>query len=612
MKYTLFVGSSVEGLPYARALQQNLQYDADVTVWTQGIFGPSNFPLDDLLNTVAENDFGAFIFLPEDVLVLRGQREQVVRDNVLFELGLFFGRLGRQRAFLLKPRGLEMHLPTDLAGLIPAEFDLNEKNPQAGIGPATTAILAQMKKAGGRTAVDTTPAPATAPRYDREAAIANSVTAAGQTPRLRGRQYMRIDAIKPNGDVAIVERFVDVMALSDEPVPEISVTFKSRSGRPANWRCESQTPGQKVRWEWRSPPKRGGVLEEAQLEGALIFDPPVGRAQPVSFRTERYVFNAFSFTRAERLEMTNGKDPEESSRFYVGHVFDGVSFQITFPETRFPDRFRISAWRKEQPNDPRESERKRDDHESAFASDCLTAWPDARNVTLTLPKPLLAVNYEINWELPEEAPPRFTSAQLGFTEEMSRRLLGLRSVPVRVDAVAEALRTARERIVGLMGGPNDDALGLVLYVYDRQKGGLACVATLNADRVEANWPNHLYKPGRHIVGIAFRNHGICTYTRPASLADLDAYELAPGEEPSEQPQAAICIPLFYAGLRERSLAVLCVASTSPTTPLTNLCAQPRDVTGLETAFANWYEQGLAAAVGVIPTARFWSCEAGGS
>jgi hypothetical protein len=591
MKYSLFVGSSVEGLKYARALQQNLRYEASVTVWPQGIFRPSNYPLDDLLSTVGKHDFGAFIFLPEDILILRGQRQAVVRDNVLFELGLFFGRLGRQRAFLLKPRGEEMHLPSDLAGLTPAEFDLDENNPQAGIGAASTDILAQMERTGVRPAT-AAPSSLEAQRYDREAALLNAVATAERKPLVRCRQYMRIDAIKPSGDVAIIERFNDVVAISDEPVRELPVTFSSRSGRPANWRCESMTPAQEVRWEWR-------VQDATRAEGAFIFNPPVGKAQPVSFRTERHVFNGVTFTRTERLDATNGKDAEESARFALRHVYDAVSLQITFPETRFPARFRVTAWEKGQPAD----------RESAFANEGLTAWPETRNVTLTLPKPLPGVKYEINWELPDEAPPQFTTSQLGFTEEMSRRLLGLRVVPVRVDSVTHALRAVREQIVKLINGQDEDGLFVALYVYDRQKAGLSCVATLNADRMEANWQNHLYKPGRHIVGIAFRNRAINAYTRPTSTTELDAYELAPGEEPSEQPQAAISIPLFYAGRRERSLAVLCVASTSPTTQLAGLSTRPQVITQLETAFTDWYEHVLAGAVGVIPTAQFWGCGA---
>src|SRR5262249_48097869 len=156
-------------------------------------------------------------------------------------------------------------------------------------------------------------------------------------------------------------------------------------------------------WEWRR-------LDATRAEGAFIFDPPIGKVQPVSFRTERHVFNGVTFTRAERLDATNNKDTEESARFSLRHVYDAGSLQITLPETRFPSRFRITAWEKGQPADHGGSGRsaqnapeglRRNDRESAFAGEGLTAWPETRNVTLTLPKPLPGVTYEINWELPD-------------------------------------------------------------------------------------------------------------------------------------------------------------------------------------------------------------------
>ena len=47
------------------------------------------------------------------------------RDNVIFELGLFMGRLGRARAILMEPRAAKLKLPSDLAGLttIPYRFE---------------------------------------------------------------------------------------------------------------------------------------------------------------------------------------------------------------------------------------------------------------------------------------------------------------------------------------------------------------------------------------------------------------------------------------------------------------------------------------------------------
>jgi predicted nucleotide-binding protein len=54
----IFVGSSVEGLSYAKALQQNLDHAMQVVLWSQGVFGLSNGTLEDLvekLQTVGHN-----------------------------------------------------------------------------------------------------------------------------------------------------------------------------------------------------------------------------------------------------------------------------------------------------------------------------------------------------------------------------------------------------------------------------------------------------------------------------------------------------------------------------------------------------------------------------
>ena len=67
MKPRIFIGSSIEALDVAYAIQENLIYDSNSTVWTQGIFKISNNSLDDLNNALNNFDFGIFVFKPDDI-----------------------------------------------------------------------------------------------------------------------------------------------------------------------------------------------------------------------------------------------------------------------------------------------------------------------------------------------------------------------------------------------------------------------------------------------------------------------------------------------------------------------------------------------------------------
>ncbi|OGW67444.1 MAG: hypothetical protein A3H49_00800 [Nitrospirae bacterium RIFCSPLOWO2_02_FULL_62_14] len=60
---------------------------------------------------------------PDDHLVKRGKQLQSMRDNVLFEFGLFSGALGHEQAFLLIPRDSSLSLPSDLAGLLYVKYE---------------------------------------------------------------------------------------------------------------------------------------------------------------------------------------------------------------------------------------------------------------------------------------------------------------------------------------------------------------------------------------------------------------------------------------------------------------------------------------------------------
>jgi predicted nucleotide-binding protein with TIR-like domain len=137
MRARVFVGSSTEGLPVAYAVQENLETDADVTVWTQDLFHPGEFVLESLLTELDRADVGILVFTADDLLRIRRTDHAAVRDNVLFEFGLFVGNLGRRRSFAVTPRG-GPRLPTDLLGLnlLAYEPDRIDQNPTAALGPA--------------------------------------------------------------------------------------------------------------------------------------------------------------------------------------------------------------------------------------------------------------------------------------------------------------------------------------------------------------------------------------------------------------------------------------------------------------------------------------------
>jgi CAP12/Pycsar effector protein, TIR domain len=149
MKPTLFVGSSSESLDVAYAAQRNLEDVAEVVVWTQGIFELTRSYLESLLDALEDTEFGLFIFGADDLIRIRGTEMPTARDNVVFELGLFIGRLGRDRTFILMPRSsADFHLPTDLLGVSTATFQppSRPERLQAALGPACHDIRLAIRK----------------------------------------------------------------------------------------------------------------------------------------------------------------------------------------------------------------------------------------------------------------------------------------------------------------------------------------------------------------------------------------------------------------------------------------------------------------------------------
>jgi len=151
LRPSVFIGSSSEGLHIAEALQQLLDHEAEVTVWSQGIFDLSQSYLESLLKTLETTDFAILAVTADDMVVSRGTEREAPRDNVLFELGLFKGQLGRNRCFFVFDRTKDLKIPTDLLGLAAATYSPHQSgNLQAALGTTATAIKGKMKRMGAR------------------------------------------------------------------------------------------------------------------------------------------------------------------------------------------------------------------------------------------------------------------------------------------------------------------------------------------------------------------------------------------------------------------------------------------------------------------------------
>jgi CRP/FNR family cyclic AMP-dependent transcriptional regulator len=126
----IFVGSSSEAIAIARAIQSAFQHDDyKVRVWTDQVFGAGNATIEDLEYEVRSSDFAIMVISPDDRVISRQGDSEAPRDNVIFELGLFMGALGRQRTFLATPRrkdAKDIKIPSDLLGITPLTYKIGD------------------------------------------------------------------------------------------------------------------------------------------------------------------------------------------------------------------------------------------------------------------------------------------------------------------------------------------------------------------------------------------------------------------------------------------------------------------------------------------------------
>ncbi len=139
----------MEGLDVAEAVQVSLNSICEATLWTQGVFllGMSN--LENLIRIISDYDFAILVLTPDDIIRSRGTQHTASRDNLIFELGLFMGAIGRNRTFALIDKTTNLRIPSDLAGISFTTYLPHATgNLLAAVGASCTQIKQAIRQVG--------------------------------------------------------------------------------------------------------------------------------------------------------------------------------------------------------------------------------------------------------------------------------------------------------------------------------------------------------------------------------------------------------------------------------------------------------------------------------
>lgn len=146
----MFIACASESLNVATAIKSHFSDESLIAeIWTDGVFKPSRGTMESLEAKLTAVDFAVAIFSADDSVKSRGDKKFAPRDNTVFELGLFAGAIGRERSFFAVPRGGQVKIPSDLAGITSLRFSVSGKG-VADVAEACAFIKERISALGPR------------------------------------------------------------------------------------------------------------------------------------------------------------------------------------------------------------------------------------------------------------------------------------------------------------------------------------------------------------------------------------------------------------------------------------------------------------------------------
>src|SRR5258705_615643 len=116
LKPKIFIGSSTIGYDIAEKVKMHLSVIGDCFLWQDpGVWDLNRSTFDNLLRMASYFDFGIFVATADDLTLSNDKLIVEPRDNVILEMALFLGAMGRDKSFLLVEEGIK--LPSDFNGI---------------------------------------------------------------------------------------------------------------------------------------------------------------------------------------------------------------------------------------------------------------------------------------------------------------------------------------------------------------------------------------------------------------------------------------------------------------------------------------------------------------
>ncbi len=196
----MFIGSSSEGIPVAEAIHKELDAHSELVVepwYKKSKFKLSRSYLDSLMGILDDHDLGVFVLSPDDSKTMRHKRMRTPRDNVVFELGLFMGRHGCGRAFMVTQKGVpDSWIPSDLKGIHAVSYDPKPQHRAQAVSQVCETILEQL--AGERSYTWLTEWRSRSGVYHEQLILSKRAVANSDAHEVRGVRILRPGSGKPH------------------------------------------------------------------------------------------------------------------------------------------------------------------------------------------------------------------------------------------------------------------------------------------------------------------------------------------------------------------------------------------------------------------------------